>query len=75
MNDARIKLTSDLQFKWFDAAMKKAAAHRNQLNNYDRKFLIGLEDGFNMVGRELTITVKQMNHLRQMASELEKQHG
>lgn len=71
MNDGRIELTSDLQFNMFRTAMNTLNRNQRDLSTYDRELYRKLRDGWDFSKRNLTITVKQMNHIRQVASELE----
>jgi len=70
-NDARVSLQDNLQHKWFTDALNILFAKRHQLNRYDHDLIVKLNDGYAMVGRELTVTVKQMNHIKGIAAEIE----
>lgn len=70
--DDRIPLTDNLQFSWFDAAMKTLKKNETELNPYDLRLFLALEDGFDFAGREMSVTRKQMNHIKQVAAELER---
>jgi len=71
MADGRIELTSDLQFRMFATAMNTLNRNKRELSAYDLELYRKLRDGYDFSGRALTITVKQMNHIKQVASELE----
>lgn len=70
-NNDRIPLSDNLQFSWFDKAMKTLKKHEHQLSQYDRRLFQDLSDGWDFAGREMSITRKQMNHIKQVASEIE----
>lgn len=71
MNPQRIPLSDRLIHEWFCAAMDTLNANLSQLNEYDRNLFQKLKDGYNMVGQDLTITRKQLNHIKGVAIELE----
>lgn len=71
MNPARLKLSDHLINKWFVEAMDVLNHHKASLNDYDKELFQKLSDGYNLVGREMTLTRKQMNHIKQRALELE----
>jgi hypothetical protein len=71
MTDGRIKLSDNLQFRWFKDAMNILNRNKQRLSQYDLELYRKLRDGWDLVGRELTITVKQMNHIKQVAAEIE----
>lgn len=71
MNDGRISLRDDLQHTWFTRALNTLGSRRLELNDYDYDLWRKLQDGYEFSGRDLTITVKQMNHIKQVAAELE----
>ncbi len=72
MNNDRISLRDDLQYKWFTTAMGILARNKGDLTPYDRDLWQDLNDGHSLVWRDLTITRKQMNHIKQVASEIEQ---
>ena len=72
MDDRRISLRDRLQRKWFIEALDKLSANRNQLSDYDRELWQKLSDGWDMFKESMTVTRKQFNHIRQVASELDK---
>lgn len=67
-----ISLTDDFQFKMFDRAMKTLEANIDDLNLAERSFYVDMKTGFDTVGRVMTITVKQLNWLKSIAFDLEK---
>lgn len=69
--ERRISLQSDLQFETFSKSISILGARRNELTPYDLGFYVKIQDGFDLAGRELSLTVKQWNHLRLLAIELE----
>lgn len=71
MNNERISLQDNLQLKWFEKAMETMMKNKNQLSDYDRGLWQDLHDGYVLAGRELTVTRKQMNHIKQVAAEIE----
>lgn len=71
VND-RITLTDRLQRQWFIKAMNKLNQNKRQLSQYDRDLYRKLRDGYDLVGQSMSITRKQMNHIRQVAMELEQ---
>ena len=70
-NDGRVSLESDLQFRWFVTAMNTLNRNKRLLSAYDLELYRKMRDGYDFSGRELTITVKQMNHLKQVAAEID----
>lgn len=70
-SDRRIDLSDNFQFKLFATAMNTVNRHQRDLNTYDYGFYRKLRDGWDLAGRELTVTVKQLNHLKGIADELE----
>ena len=75
MNDGRISLTSDFQFKMYEKSMDVLRRHCDALSQYNKGLFEDLEDGYAMAGRSMTLTVKQMNHLKTLAMELEQKYG
>ena len=69
--EKRIPLSDNLQFSWFNQAMETLDKHRDILTPYDRSLFQDLLDGFNLAGREMGVTRKQMNHIKQVAAEIE----
>lgn len=67
----RIPLWDNLQFSWFDKAMTTLKRNESQLSVYDRKLFLDLSDGFALAGRDMSVTRKQMNHIKQVAAEIE----
>lgn len=72
MTEHRIPLSDDLQFRWFATAMNILNPQKLLLSEYDLAFYRKLRDGYNCSKREMTLTVKQMNHLRQVAAEIKE---
>lgn len=70
--DGRISLADRLQHQWFLAAMRTLTQNKNQLNKYDRELWQKLSDGYDLVGQSMSVTRKQMNHIKQVAMEIEK---
>jgi uncharacterized protein (UPF0335 family) len=70
--DGRITLTDRLQRRWFIEAMNKMNQNKQHLSQYDRDLYRKLRDGYDLVKESLSITRKQMNHIRQVAAELEQ---
>jgi hypothetical protein len=71
MSDGRIALSDDLQYRWFVQAMNTLNRNKRDLSSYDLELYRKMRDGYDFSKRELTITVKQMNHLKQVAAEIE----
>lgn len=69
--DGRITLTDKLQRTWFIHAMNVLNRNKKDLSQYDRDLYRKLRDGYDLVGQSMSITRKQMNHIRQVAMELE----
>jgi hypothetical protein len=55
----------------FRDAMNTLNRNQRDLSTYDRELYRKLRDGWDFSKRALTVTVKQMNHIRQVAAELE----
>jgi transcriptional antiterminator len=72
MNPERLTLSDRLIFKWFDSAMQTLSDNQRHLNAYDLELYTKLADGFKLVGREMSLTRKQMNHIKQVAAELQE---
>lgn len=71
MSTQRIKLSDNFQFSMFRNSMNYLNKRKRELSPYDLELYRKLRDGYDRVGREMTITVRQMNHLRQCHRELE----
>jgi hypothetical protein len=69
--NGRIKLSDNFQWTMFRDAMNMLNRNKRRLSDYDRELYQKLRDGYDFSGRELTITVKQLNHIKQVAMELE----
>jgi transcriptional antiterminator len=72
VDDSRITLTDRLQRRWFIEAMNKMNRNKSQLSKYDLDLYRKLRDGYDLVGQSMSITRKQMNHIRQVAMELDQ---
>lgn len=72
VNNERISLKADLNYKWFTEAMNTLRENQLQLTEYDAKLFRDLEDGLDMFGRDLKPTRKQFNHIRQVAFDFAK---
>lgn len=68
----RISLKDNLQFKMYFEAMKVLRDNLLSLTDYDRRLFQDLEDAHDMFGRSMTVTVKQMNHIKQVAWDFER---
>lgn len=66
-----IPLSDPLTNKWFLAAMDTLNVHVESLTNFDRELFQKLKDGYNLVGPEMSISRKQLNHIKGVAAELE----
>lgn len=71
MTDGRISLADNFQFGLFRNSMNYLNKRKRDLSPYDRDFYRKLRDGWDLARREMTITVAQLNHLRQVHFELE----
>lgn len=71
-NNGRISLKSPLQFKMFKEAMDVLSENKLNLTDYDRRLFQDLEDGLDMFGNDLSLTVKQFNHIRGVAFDFQK---
>lgn len=71
MTEGRISLKDNFQFGLFVKAMNKLNRNKCILFQYDKDLYRKLRDGYDLVGRSMTITRKQMNHIRQVADEIE----
>lgn len=67
----RINLKDRLQFKMFTDAMNVLRDNKLSLRDYDAKLFQDLEDGLDMFGNDLKPTVKQFNHIRMVAFDIE----
>lgn len=72
VNNERISLKADLNHKWFKEAMDTLRENQLQLSEYDSKLFRDLDDGYDMFGRDLKVTRKQFNHIRQVAFDFAK---
>lgn len=67
-----IPLSDGFQRKQFEQAMKTLRDNYKSLTDYDRRLLNDLESGYQLVGTEMTVTVKQLNHIKQVAFDFER---
>jgi hypothetical protein len=70
-NNGQISLRDKLNRRWFEQAMQTLTNNKGSLSQYDRDLVNKLSDGYAMVGDELTVTTKQMNHIKSVAADLE----
>lgn len=71
MSPERLRLSDRLIKKWFLHAMDVLNHHKDSLSDYDKELFTKLSDGYNMVGDSMSITRKQLNHIKVVAAELE----
>jgi transcriptional antiterminator len=71
MAEVRVSLADRLQRNWFINAMNTMNRNKARLSEYDLGLYRKLRDGYDLVGESLTITRKQMEHIKQVAMELE----
>lgn len=69
--NGRISLKDNLQFRWFDQAMKTLSENYDHLSEFDRRLYNDLIEGFRLAGRDMTITRRQMNHIKTSAASYE----
>jgi transcriptional antiterminator len=72
LDNSRITLTDRLQRNWFITAMNTLNRNKRRLSKYDGDLYRKLRDGYDLVGESMSITRKQMNHIKQVAMELEQ---
>lgn len=70
--NGRISLTDNLQHKWFTDAMKVLDDNKLRLSEYDAGLFEDLRAAYQLAGRDLTITRRQMNHIKSVAFDFEK---
>ena len=68
----RISMKADLNYKWFKEAMDTLRKNKMNLTEFDARVFRDLDDAHTMFGRDITVTRKQFNHIRQVAFEFEK---
>lgn len=68
----RISLNVDMQHKWFKESMDVLRANKLNLTDYDARLFQGLEDGYSVAGRSMTMSRKQMEHIKQVAYDFER---
>lgn len=67
-----INLKHDLQYKKFVNAMNSLRENKLYLTDYDRRLFENLESAHDLLGRGMHLTVKQLNHIEQVAFDFEK---
>jgi hypothetical protein len=67
-----ISLSHDFQHRKFTRAMTSLEANVDDLTPYQRDFYNDLKAAYDMLGRAMSLTVKQLNYLEQIAFDLEK---
>ncbi len=72
MNNERIKLSDKFQRTMFETAMAVLEENKLELTEYDSKLFRDLADGYAMAGPDMTITRKQMNHIKTVAFDFER---
>lgn len=71
MERARIRLDNRLNKKMFEDALSTCDKRKHELNDFDYDFVTKLNDGYLLAGDSMTVSVKQMNYLKQIAIGLE----
>lgn len=66
--NGRIKLSDNLQHKWFCDAMRVLRENYDHLSAYDRRLFHDLEEGYKLARRDMTVTRRQMNHIKTSAA-------
>jgi hypothetical protein len=69
--NGRISLRDKLQFQWYSNAMATLRQNYDHLSDFDRRLFNDLDSAFDLVGRDMTITRKQMNHIKTSAASYE----
>lgn len=69
---SRISLNDNLQYKWYLQAMSTLRRNKDSLDSFTKRLFSDLDAAHAMVGRDMQITVKQMNHIKSKAAEIEK---
>lgn len=67
-----ISLSDGFQKRKFERAMKTLRENYRSLTDYDRRLFNNLESAYELVGEAMHLTVKQLNHIEQVAFDLEK---
>lgn len=67
-----IPLHDKFQRKQFESAMKVLRDNKNSLSDYDRRLFNDLDSAYEMLGQAMSLTVKQLNHIKQVAFDIEK---
>ena len=70
MTTTRIKLEG-IQRKWFDKAMETIGKNLHNVSNFDNRLYRDLKDAHDMFGYDMEITVKQIEHIKMVAMEIE----
>lgn len=71
MERARIRLDNRLNKKMFEDALASCDSRKDELNDYDYGFVTQMTEGYALAGDSMTVSVKQMNYLKQLAFNLE----
>ena len=72
MANGRLMMCEPLIHEQFILAMDTLRDHQTSLNDYDRGLFQDMHDGYEFAGVDFGVTVRQFNHLRQVAMELEQ---
>ena len=72
MENRRIDLKHRLNRESFLRIMQTLAEHKLLLTEYDSRLFRKLQDAWDTVGSDMTLTVKQYNHIKLVAFDLEK---
>lgn len=67
-----IPLHDKFQREQFERAMKTLRENKDSLRDYDRRLFNDLDSAYEMLGLGMSLTVKQLNHIKQVAFEIEK---
>lgn len=65
----KISLQGDFQHDLFVKRLAQAESRMRLLRKYDADFVMEMRQLYEMVGRRLKVTTKQMNHLLQVSGE------
>lgn len=69
MENNRISLVHKLNRKMFEDAMAVLRENKLSLTQYDSELFQNLEASWEMAGPAMTLTVKQMNHIKMVAAD------
>lgn len=72
MNNPTITLESNIQHNMFVKAMATLRDNRRTLSKYDFDLLFKLTDAYDLLGRDMGLTRKQLEHIKQVAYDLER---